>query len=147
MIALGADHGGYKLKEIIKNHLDKNSIEYIDVGTFSEDSIDYPQIALDVGTRVAVKDCEKGILCCGTGVGMSIAANKIKGVRAALVGDCFTAKATREHNDSNILCLGGRVIGDELALMIVDIWLATDFIGKHHINRLNQIKEIEKNFN
>ncbi len=146
MIAIGADHGGYKLKELIKGYLDKSSIEYIDVGTFSEDSIDYPQIAMDVANRVSIEDCEKGILCCGTGVGMSIVANKIKGVRAALVGDCFTAKATREHNDSNVLCLGGRVIGEELALMIVDIWLSTEFIGKHHVNRLNQIKEIEEKF-
>lgn len=145
MIAIGADHGGYRLKEIIKEYFNKNSIEYIDVGTYSEESVDYPQIALEVGNKVVNKECEKGILCCGTGVGVSIVANKIKGIRAALVSDCFTAKATREHNDSNILCLGGRVIGEELALMIVEIWLSTEFIGKHHVNRLNQVKEIESN--
>jgi len=146
MIAIGCDHGGYELKEAIKAHLDKNNIEYKDFGCFSKDSVDYPKIALEVGTKVASKEYPKGILCCGTGVGISIAANKVNGIRAALISDCFTAKATREHNDSNILCLGGRVIGEELAFMIVDIWLNTEFIGGRHLNRINQVTEIENSF-
>ncbi|GFZ31591.1 ribose 5-phosphate isomerase B [Clostridium zeae] len=144
MIALGCDHGGYRLKEIIKNYLDKNKIQYKDFGSFSEESVDYPEIAINVSEEVAKGNYDKGILCCGTGVGVSIASNKVKGIRAALVGDCFTAKATREHNDSNVLCLGGRVIGEELALMIVDTWLRTEFIGKHHTKRLEQIAKYEK---
>lgn len=144
MLALGCDHGGYRLKEIIKDYLDNKSIQYKDFGSFSEGSVDYPEIAIKVSEEVAKGNYDKGILCCGTGVGVSIASNKVKGIRAALVGDCFTAKATREHNDSNILCLGGRVIGEELALMIVDIWLNTEFIGKHHTKRLEQIAEYEK---
>jgi ribose 5-phosphate isomerase B len=146
MIALGCDHGGYELKEAIKKHLDKNNIEYMDFGCFSKEGVDYPKVALEVGTKVVSKEYSKGILCCGTGVGISIAANKVPGIRAALVSDCFTAKATREHNDSNILCLGGRVIGEELAFMIIDIWLNTEFIGGRHLNRINQVTEIENKF-
>ncbi len=146
MIAIGADHGGYRLKEIIKSYLESNGIEVIDVGTYSEDSVDYPEIAEKAALLIKDGKCEKGILICGTGVGISIAANKISGIRAALVSDCFTAKATREHNDSNILCMGGRVIGDELAKTITDIWLNTEFIGKHHIKRLELLKELEEKY-
>jgi ribose 5-phosphate isomerase B len=111
MIAIGCDHGGYELKEAIKNYLEENSIEYRDFGSYSKEIVDYPKVAFEVSTQVALKHFEKGILCCDTGVGVSIAANKVPGIRAALVSDGFTAKATREHTDSNILCLGGRVIG------------------------------------
>src|SRR5471030_1688729 len=108
-IALGCDHGGVKLKETIKKALISKNIAVIDFGTYSSDSVNYPEYALKVSTAVASKDCELGILCCGTGIGMSIAANKCKGIRAAVVGDCFSAKATMEHNNTNILCLGERV--------------------------------------
>lgn len=147
MIALGCDHGGYKLKESIKKHLEKQGISYKDFGTYSEESVDYPKYALAVAESVKSGECENGILCCGTGVGISIAANKVPGVRAAVVGDCFTAQATKEHNNSNIICLGERVVGEGLALLIVDTWLAANFIGGRHEARLSQIEEIEKKYN
>ncbi|WP_418627234.1 ribose 5-phosphate isomerase B [Anaerosinus sp.] len=143
MIALGCDHGGYELKEAIKKYLDKQGVAYKDFGTNSMESVDYPEYAEAVANSVASKEAEKGILVCGTGVGMSIAANKIPGIRAALISDCFSAKATREHNDSNILCLGGRVLGENLALMIVEIWLNTAYIGAHHAKRLEMIQKME----
>ncbi len=143
MIALGCDHGGYELKEAIKKYLDKQGVAYKDFGTNSIESVDYPEYAEAVANSVASKEAEKGILVCGTGVGMSIAANKIPGIRAALISDCFSAKATREHNDSNILCLGGRVLGENLALMIVEIWLNTAYIGAHHAKRLEMIQKME----
>ncbi len=143
MIALGCDHGGYELKEAIKKYLDEQGVAYKDFGTNSMESVDYPEYAEAVANSVASKEAEKGILVCGTGVGMSIAANKIPGIRAALISDCFSAKATREHNDSNILCLGGRVLGENLALMIVEIWLNTAYIGAHHAKRLEMIQKME----
>ena len=143
MIALGCDHGGYELKEVIKKYLDKQGVAYKDFGTNSMESVDYPEYAEAVANSVASKEAEKGILVCGTGVGMSIAANKIPGIRAALISDCFSAKATREHNDSNILCLGGRVLGENLALMIVEIWLNTAYIGAHNAKRLEMIQKME----
>lgn len=143
MIALGCDHGGYELKEAIKKYLDKQGVAYKDFGTNSIESVDYPEYAEAVANSVASKEAEKGILVCGTGVGMSIAANKVPGIRAALISDCFSAKATREHNDSNILCLGGRVLGENLALMIVEIWLNTAYIGAHHAKRLELIQKME----
>ena len=146
-IALGSDHGGFELKEIIKKHLLQKGFEVEDFGTDSTDSCDYPQFAAAVGEAVATEANDRGILVCGTGVGISIAANKIPGIRCALVGDCFTAKATREHNNSNVLALGGRVVGPGLALEIVDIWLGTDFQGGRHQNRVDLITEIEKKYN
>ncbi len=145
-IALGSDHGGYELKELIKEHLQKKGYELEDFGTSSTDSCDYPRFALAVGEAVAAGAYDRGILVCGTGVGISIAANKIPGIRCALAGDCFTAKATREHNDANILALGGRVTGPGLALEIVDIWLETEFQGGRHKNRVDLITEIEKKY-
>jgi len=142
-IALGCDHGGVKLKETIKKVLISKNIAVIDFGTYSSDSVNYPEYALKVSTAVASKDCELGILCCGTGIGMSIAANKCKGIRAAVVGDCFSAKATREHNNTNILCLGERVIGEGLALTIVDTWLNAEFQQGRHSERLALVEEIE----
>lgn len=145
-IALGSDHGGYALKEAIKKHLIGKGFEVKDFGTESTDSCDYPHFAVAVGEAVANNSYERGILICGTGIGISIAANKIPGIRCALVGDCFSAKATRQHNDTNVLALGGRVVGEGLALDIVDIWLTTFYEGGRHQNRLDLITEIEKKY-
>ena len=146
-IAIGCDHGGFHLKEKIKEYLLAREIEVKDKGTYSEERVDFPLYAEKVAEAVAGKEADLGILCCGTGIGMSIAANKVKGIRAAVVGDCFSAKATREHNDSNILCLGERVTEEELALKILDEWLNAEFEGDRHIERLNQLADIEnKNF-
>lgn len=142
-IALGCDHGGINLKETIKKYLMDKNIKVEDFGTYSSDSVNYPEYALKVSTAVAAKDCDLGILCCGTGIGMSIAANKCKGIRAAVVGDCFSAKATREHNNTNILCLGERVTGEGLALAILDTWLNAEFQQGRHSERLALIEEIE----
>ena len=130
MIALGCDHGGYALMQEVIDYLEKQNIEYKNFGTNSEDSCDYPIYAKKVAHTVANGECEKGILICGTGIGVSITANKVKGIRAALCGDCFSAKATREHNDANILALGARVVGVGLALEIVKVFLETPFSNK-----------------
>jgi len=142
-IAIASDHGGYQLKEAIKAHLLKSDVKVIDFGCHSRESVDFPDYAKLVGESIINGDNQLGILCCGTGIGMSIAANKITGIRAAVVGDVFSAKATREHNDSNILCLGERVTGEGLACLIVDTWLNAEFLGGRHANRINGIKEIE----
>ena len=144
MIALGSDHGGFQLKESIKKHLEEQGYEVKDFGCHDETSVDYPTIAVPVAKAVVSGECERAILCCGTGLGMSIAANKVKGIRAACCSDCFSAKLTREHNDANILCLGGRVVGAGLALMMADLFLTTEFIGAQHSRRIAMISEIEK---
>ena len=142
MIALGCDHGGYNLISAIKKYLDEKGIEYKEFGTFSEESVDYPIYAYKVATAVASGECETGILCCGTGIGISIAANKVKGIRAALCTDCFMAEATRLHNDANILALGGRVVGPGLALKIVDTFLDTEFSNEErHVRRISQLED------
>ncbi|WP_434579425.1 ribose 5-phosphate isomerase B [Thermoanaerobacterium thermosaccharolyticum] len=146
MISLGCDHGGYELKEIIKKHLEEKNIEYKDFGTYSEESVDYPEYALKVAESIRNGESELGILCCGTGIGVSIAANKVPGIRAAVVGDVFSARACKEHNNANIICLGGRVIGPGLALMIVDEWLNAEFSGGRHQRRIDKITEIEKKY-
>lgn len=143
MIALGADHGGYLLKEEIKKHLDEKGIEYKDFGTYSTDSVDYAKIAFETCNSVTSGESEKAILCCGTGIGISMAANKVKGIRAACCSDWFSAKYTRLHNDANALCLGGRVVGAGLALEMVDIFLSTEFEGGRHQRRVDQITSIE----
>lgn len=143
MIALGADHGGFELKEAIKKHLDARNIEYIDCGTYSPESIDYAPIAKKTCEKVVSGECEKAILCCGTGIGISIAANKVKGIRAACCSDYFSAKLTRMHNDANALCMGGRVVGIGLALELVDVFLDTEFEGGRHQRRIDQITDIE----
>jgi len=143
-LALGCDHGGFQLKEAIKKHLEQKNIEVEDYGTYSKDSVNFPVYATKVGHAVASGTSDLGILCCGTGIGMSIAANKIDGVRAAVVSDTFSAQATREHNNSNVLCLGERVVGEGLALLIVDTWLNADFQGGRHQERIDQVTEIEK---
>ncbi|MDD7218690.1 MAG: ribose 5-phosphate isomerase B [Clostridia bacterium] len=141
MIALGCDHGGYELKQEIKKHLDKEGIPYKDFGCDSTQPVDYPVYAKKVAHAILNKECDKGILICGTGIGISITANKIKGIRAAVCTDCFTAEATRLHNDANILALGGRVVGPGLALKIVDTFLNTPFSGEErHKRRIDQIE-------
>ena len=139
-VAIGADHGGRSHKDAIIKQLEKQNIEVIDYGTYSDDSVDYNEYALKVSHAVANKEADKGILICGTGIGMSVMANKVKGIRAALVHDLFTAQATREHNDTNILAMGGRVISEKLALQIVNIWVHTDFSNEErHIRRIGKI--------
>ena len=143
MIAIGSDHGGFALKQEIIKHLEKRRLEYKDFGCYSEDSCDYPEYGHAVGHAVVDGECEKGILICGTGIGISISANKIPGVRAAVCTDCFTAEATRLHNNANILALGGRVVGAGLALKIVDTFLDTPFSNdERHIRRISKIEEI-----
>ena len=143
MIAIGADHGGYELKEAVKKHLDEKNIAYKDFGTFSGEAVDYPIIAKQVGEAVAKNECECGILVCGTGIGMSIAANKVKGIRAACCSDTFSARFTKMHNNTNVLCFGGRVLGAGLALDIVDAYLEAEFEGGRHEKRVNMIMNIE----
>ena len=143
-IAMGADHGGYSLKEVIKKHLVENGHEVLDLGTHDTESCNYPVYAEKVAYAVADKEADLGVLICGTGIGMSIAANKVKGIRAAAVSDCFTAQATREHNDSNIICLGERIVGPGLAMRIVDTWLEASFQGGRHQTRVDMICELEE---
>ena len=143
-IAMGADHGGFSLKETIKQHLEEQGHEILDLGTYDTASCHYPVYAEKVARSVAAGQAERGILVCGTGIGMSIAANKIPGIRAAAVSDCFTAQATREHNDANILCLGERTVGPGLAMRIVDTYLAAQFQGGRHQTRLDMIAALEK---
>ncbi len=143
-LVVGSDHGGYSLKESIKKHLIARDVEVEDYGTFSEESVDYPDYALKVGKAVEKGEFEGGILCCGTGIGVSIAANKVKGIRAAHVTDCFSAKYAKEHNNANIICLGGRITGPGLADMIVDEWIDADFMGGRHSRRIDKINKIEK---
>ena len=139
-VAVGSDHGGFEYKAKIIDYLKEHNFEYEDVGTFTKDSCDYPIIAKKVANKVVSGEADKGILICGTGIGMSITANKVKGIRAALCSDTFSARATRAHNNSNILCLGERVIGDCLAIDIVDIWLHTEFEGGRHQRRIDEIE-------
>lgn len=141
IVALGSDHGGFALKQEIIADLEKKGIEYKDYGCFEEKSCDYPVYAKKVANAIVAGECDKGILICGTGIGISITANKIKGIRAALCHDVFSAQATREHNDANILAMGARVVGPGHALMIVDTFLNTEFSNdERHINRINQIE-------
>ena len=146
-IALGADHGGFELKEEIKKHLEEKGFEIKDFGTYSTDSCDYPDYALPVAEVVAKKEFDFGILICGTGIGIGIAANKVPGIRAALCSDTFSAHATRQHNDANILTMGARVVGPGLALDIVDTFLSAKFEGDRHIKRIAKIAAIEEKYN
>lgn len=145
-IALGSDHGGLNLKKEIIKHLKSNNFEIEDFGSYTEESCDYPDYAIKVAQEVLLENFEIGILICGTGIGMSIAANKIPGIRAAVCSDTFSAHATREHNNANILTLGARVIGPGLALDIVDAFINAKFQGDRHQKRINKITEIEKNY-
>ena len=142
MIAIGSDHGGYELKKEIIKYLEENNFDYKDYGTNTPDSCDYPVYAKKVAKAILSGECEKGILICGTGIGIGITANKFKGIRAALCHDCFSAQATREHNDANIVTMGARVVGAGLAIKIVDTFLHTEFSNdERHINRIRQIEE------
>lgn len=141
MIAIGSDHGGFALKKAVMKHLDDRGLEYKDFGTYSEASCDYPDFGRAVAQAVAAGEYERGIVICGTGIGISITANKVPGIRAALCGDCFSAQATREHNDANILALGARVVGEGLALKIVDTFLDTPFSNdERHVRRIAKIE-------
>lgn len=146
-IALGSDHGGYKLKNEIISFLKENRYEIKDFGTYSTESCDYPDFAEKVAEAVVSKEFDFGILVCGTGIGISISANKIPGVRAALCSDTFSAHATREHNDANILALGERVVGPGLAIDIVKTFLTSEFQGERHQKRIDKISLIEKKYN
>ena len=142
MICIGSDHGGFALKEAIKKHLEERGLEYKDFGTYSDASCDYPVYGRAVAKAVAAGECELGILICGTGIGISITANKVPGIRAALCSDCFSAEATRQHNNANILALGARVLGEGLALKIVDTFLDTPFSNdERHVRRISMIEE------
>ena len=143
MIALGCDHAGFALKEKMKKVIEDLGLEYKDFGCYDENSVDYPVIAKDVCKSVTSGESEKGILICGTGVGMSIAANKVKGIRASLCGDTFSAKFTRLHNDSNVLCMGARVIGEGIASEIVTTYLTTEFEGGRHERRVDLFTALE----
>lgn len=144
-IAIGADHAGYRLKDVIVPYLKELGHEIADVGCDCDRSVDYPDYAIPVCDMVVKDEAERGILICGTGIGMSIAANKTPGIRCALVHDLFSAKATREHNDTNVLAMGERVIGPGVAMEIVKVWLETPFSnGERHIGRLNKVKAIEE---
>lgn len=144
MLAIGSDHGGFELKQKIMEYLDKQGILYRDYGTYSEESVDYPDIAKTVCTAISIGECSRGILICGTGIGISIAANKIPGIRAALCSDVFSAKMAKQHNNANVICMGGRVIGSELACMIVDTWYHETFQAGRHQLRIDKISALEK---
>jgi len=142
-IIIGCDHAAYSLKEKVKQYLIGNGIEVEDVGTHSKDSVDYPDFAIQVASQVSVGKFKRGILICGTGIGMSMVANKFPHVRAALCNDLFSAKMSRVHNDANILAMGARVVGDGLALEVVNVWMNTPFDGGRHQTRLNKFDKIE----
>lgn len=145
-IALGADHAGVELKAEVMQLLDSMNIEYSDFGTDGSESVDYPDYAKPVAQSVAAGEYDLGILICGTGIGMSIAANKVHGVRCALVHDVFTARVTREHNNSNVLAMGARVIGIDLAKLIVETWVSSEYEGGRHERRLQKLAEIEAEY-
>ena len=147
MIAIGSDHGGYDLKIKIIAHLQERGLEVKDVGCYDKSSCDYPEFGQAAARAVADGICEKGIVVCTTGIGISIAANKVKGIRCALCTNSYLAKMTRLHNDANMLSLGERVLGRGLALEIVDAWINTEFEGDRHSKRVNMIKEIEERYN
>ncbi len=143
-IAIGCDHGGIVLKPAIMEYLDVSGVEYIDYGTCGTESCDYPDFALAVADAVANGSADKGILLCGTGIGITIAANKVRGIRAAVVSDEFSAAACAEHNNANIIGLGGRIITPDKAVKLIDLWLNTPFAGGRHQKRIDKIAEIER---
>ena len=143
MIAIGCDHGGYQLKEEIKKYLEEKQIPYKDLGCMNEERVDYPNVAKEVAKEVQAKNCEKGILICRSGIGMSMVANKFKGIRCVLCHDEFTAKYSRLHNDGNVLALGADVVSVNEAICILRMWLATEFEGGRHQERIDLIKDVE----
>jgi ribose 5-phosphate isomerase B len=143
-IALGADHAGFELKEALKAWLIEQGYQVLDFGTHSPESVDYPDYAAQVAESVAGHKVERGVLICGTGIGMAIAANKVPGVRAALCSDLYTARMSREHNDANVLTMGGRLMGPEMAQDILKMWLQTDFAGGRHQRRVDKMADLER---
>lgn len=144
ILAIACDHGGYELKLDIMAHLEKRGVEFVDLGCDSLDSVNYPDYAKKLCSAIQSGECYRGILVCGTGIGMSIAANKHKGIRAACASDTFSVKYTRLHNDANVLCLGGRVVGPGLALELVDLFIDTEFEGGRHQTRVDMLRAIEE---
>lgn len=142
-IAIGSDHGGFELKEELKKHLEDKGIEVKDFGTYSEESVDYPDFGKKVSEAVAAGEYDRGIVVCGTGIGISIACNKVKGIRCALCSDTYSAKMASMHNNANVIALGGRVVGKDLAKEIVDSYLKAEFEGGRHERRVNKIMDIE----
>jgi len=145
-IALGADHAGFELKEALKAWLIEQGYQVLDYGAHSTESVDYPDYAAQVAEAVAGEKVERGVLVCGTGIGMAIAANKVPGVRAALCSDLYTARVSREHTDANVLTLGGRLMGEEMALDILTMWLGADFAGDRHRRRVDKIADLERRY-
>ena len=143
MIAIACDHGAYALKETLKKHLEKKGLEYKDFGTYSLDSCDYPDYAAPAAQAVASGECDRGIVLCTTGIGVSITANKVKGIRCALLSDVMSARLTRQHNDTNMMAIGAGVVGEMLALEIIDTWLGTEFEGGRHQRRVDKIMALE----
>ena len=143
-VALGADHGGFELKEAVKRHLEERGIEYRDFGSHTGEAVDYPDIALPACDAVVKGECGLALLFCGTGVGISLAANKVHGIRACVCSEPYTARLSKQHNNSNIIAFGARVIGIETAKMIVDEWLAATYEGGRHQTRVDMISEIEQ---
>ena len=143
MIAIGCDHGAFALKEKLKEHLTARGLEYKDFGTYSLDSCDYPDFGAAAAKAVASGECDRGIVMCTTGIGISISANKVKGIRCALLSDKMSARLTREHNDTNMRAIGAAVVGEKLALEIVDVWLDTAFEGGRHQRRVDKIMALE----
>lgn len=142
-IGIGSDHGGYELKEDIKKFLEEENVDYIDYGTNSTESVDYPDYGRRVGEAVMAEEVDRGIVICGTGIGISMAANKVDGIRCALCGDVYSARMSMEHNNANVIALGGRVHGKGLAREIVGTWIKSEFLGGRHARRVNKINEIE----
>ena len=143
MIAIACDHGAYNLKETLKKHLEKKGLEYKDFGTYSLESCDYPDFAGAAAKAVASGECDRGIVLCTTGIGVSITANKVKGIRCALLSDVMSARMTRQHNDTNMMAIGAAVVGEMLALEIIDTWLGTEFEGGRHQRRVDKIMALE----
>ncbi len=145
-IALGCDHGGFELKEEIKKYIESKGVEVVDYGTHSTESVNYPEYGMKVAESVSTKTTDFGILVCGTGLGMSYVANKVKGIRCACVSDVFSAEMSKLHNDANVLALGARVVGMGLALKIVETWLGSEFEGGRHQKRVDMITEVESKY-
>lgn len=143
-IVIGADHAGYSLKEELKAVLQQEGIEFLDVGTMNEESVDYPDFAEDVARKVASKNFDRGVLICGTGIGVAIAANKVKGIRAANCSEPVSARLSREHNNANVLTIGSRIVGSEMAKEILRAWLKAEFEGGRHARRVDKISKIEE---
>ena len=143
MIALACDHGALDLKQAIMKHLDARGLAYKDFGTYTKDSCDYPDFGAAAARAVASGECERGIVCCSTGIGISIACNKIRGIRCALLSDTLSARLTRAHNDTNMMALGAFIVGEQLAMEIIDVWLDTEFEGGRHARRIGKVMALE----